>query len=193
MIATLQGTLQHRGADSVIVNVGGVGFHVQVPGSTLSRLDTTAGSIFLYTHLHMKDDNVALFGFASGEELALFKTLISVAGVGPKAALALLSFLNPEQLVMAITSGDASLVAQVPGIGRKLAGRLIVELKDKLEKQWGEAALTLAPESADAIAALTGLGYSLTEATRAISSLPDSEELCLEDRIRLALQQLAGR
>ena len=192
MIATLEGILEYRGNDSVIINVGGIGFRVYVSGSTFSQLGTVKGKVSLYTHLHVREDNIALYGFASSEELALFKNLISVSGVGAKVALTLLSALNPEQVVMAIASGDIDLISKAPGIGKKMAGRLIVELKGKLEKEWTETALPLAPESADVIAALTGLGYSLTEATRAISKLPDSEGLSLEEKIKVALQQMAG-
>ena len=191
MIATLEGILEYRGDDSIIINVGGIGFRVYVPASTLRQLGAVKGKVSLYTHLHLREDNVSLYGFASSEELALFKNLISVSGVGSKVALALLSALSPEQLAMAITSGNVDLISQAPGIGKKMAGRLVIELRGKLEKEWKEAALPLAPESADTIAALTGLGYSLAEATKAISKLPDSEELSLEEKIRIALQQMA--
>ena len=193
MIATLEGTLEYHGTDSVIINVGGIGFQVYTPSSTLSKLGATGDKVSLYTHFHLREDNVSLYGFASSEELALFKNLISVSGVGPKVALALLSALNPEQLVMAITSGNIDLISQVPGIGKKIASRLVIELKGKLEKEWKEAALPLAPENADVIAALTSLGYSLREAIQAVSSLPDSKELSLEEKVKLALQQLVGR
>ncbi len=192
MIATIEGILEYRGNDYIIINVGGIGFRVYVSGSTLSQLGTVKGKVSLYTHLHVREDNISLYGFASNEELALFRNLISVSGVGSKVALTLLSALNPEQVVMAIASGDIDLISKAPGIGKKMAGRLIVELKGKLEKEWTETALPLAPESADVIAALTGLGYSLTEATKAISKLPDSEGLSLEEKIKLALQQMAG-
>ena len=191
MIATLEGILEYRGDDYIIINVGGIGFRVYVPSSTLSQLGDVKGKVSLYTHLHLREDNVSLYGFASSEELALFKNLISVSGVGSKVALALLSALSPEQLAMAITSGNVDLISQAPGIGKKMAGRLVIELRGKLEKEWKEAALPLAPESADTIAALTGLGYSLAEATKAISKLPVSEELSLEEKIRIALQEMA--
>jgi len=191
MIATLEGILEYRGDDSIIINVGGIGFRVYVPTSTLSQLGAVKGKIFLYTHLHVREDNISLYGFASNEELALFRNLISVSGVGSKLALVLLSAFKPEQLVMAITSGDIDLLSQAPGVGKKMASRLVVELRGKLEKEWKEVALPLAPERADVIAALTGLGYSLAEATRAISKLPDSEELSLEEKIKMALQQMA--
>ena len=193
MIATLEGTLEYHGADSVIINVGGIGFHVYVPSSTLSQLGAIGDEVSLYTHLHVKEDNISLYGFASSEELALFKNLISVSGIGPKAALSLLSALNPEQLAMAITSDNIELISQVPGIGKKMASRIVIELRGKVEREWKEAALPLAPENTDAIAALTSLGYSLREAIQAVSSLPDSKELSLEEKVKLALQQLATK
>lgn len=191
MIATLEGILEYRGDDSVVINVGGIGFRVYVSSSTSSQLGAVKGRVSLYTHLHVREDNISLYGFGSSEELTLFKSLISVSGIGAKLALSLLAALNPEQLVMAITSGDIDLLSQTPGIGKKIAGRLVVELKSKLEKDWREVALPLAPERVDVIAALIGLGYSVAEATKAISRLPDSEELSLEEKVKMALQQMA--
>ena len=192
MIATVEGILEYRGNDSVIINVGGIGFRVYVPSSTSSQLGAVKGRVSLYTHLHVREDSISLYGFTSSEELTLFRRLISVTGIGAKLALTVLSALNPEQLVMAITSGDVDLLSQTPGIGKKIASRLVVELRGKLEKEWKEVALPLATENADVIAALTGLGYSVAEATKAISRLPDSDGLSLEEKIRMALQQLAG-
>lgn len=192
MIATLEGTLEYRGNDSIIVNVGGIGFQVYVSGSTLAQLAAVEGKVSIHTHLHLREDNVTLYGFASGKELALFKNLISVSGIGPRVALGLLSALNPEQLVMAIAGGNTHLISQAPGIGKKVAERLVIELRSKLEKDWKEMALPSAPENTDVLAALTGLGYSLAEATKAVSKLPDSEELSLEEKIRMALQEMAG-
>jgi Holliday junction DNA helicase RuvA len=191
MIATLEGILEYRGDDSIIINVGGIGFRLFVPTSTSSQLGAVKGRVSLYTHLHVREDNISLYGFASREELTLFKSLISVTGIGAKLALALLSALRPKQLVMAITTGDIDVLSQTPGIGKKTASRLVVELKGKLEKEWQEAALPVAPERADVMAALTGLGYSVMEAARAISRLPDSEELSLEEKVKMALQQMA--
>ncbi len=193
MIATLEGTLEYRGVDSVIINVGGIGFQVYVSSSTLSQLGAIKDKVSLYTHLHLREDNVALYGFTSSEELALFRNLISVSGVGPKLALALLSGLNPEQLIMAIASGNVDVISQISGVGRKVASRLIVELRGKLEKRWEGTVLPLAPENTDAIAALTGLGYSVREATQAISNLPSSEGMSLEEKVKAALQQLSGK
>ncbi|MBE9514361.1 MAG: Holliday junction branch migration protein RuvA, partial [Chloroflexi bacterium] len=136
MIATLEGTLEYRGSDSIVIAVGGVGFQVSVPGSTLAQLGTVSDRISLHIHLHLREDNISLYGFASYEELGLFKNLISVSGIGPKVALALLSFLNADQMVVAITTGNVDVISQVPGVGRKMASRLVVELGEKLEKEW---------------------------------------------------------
>ena len=193
MIATLEGILQYRGVDSIIVNVGGIGLQVHVPGSTMSQLGAVNDKVSLYTHLQVKEDNLTLYGFASGQELTLFKNLISISGVGPKVALALLSSLSIEQLTMAILSGNVDLIDQVPGVGKKVANRIAVELKGKLEQQWEGAILPLAQEDSDVIAALTSLGYSLREATQVVSSLTSSSELSLEEKIKTALSQLAGR
>jgi Holliday junction DNA helicase RuvA len=193
MIASLEGTLEYRGVDSVIVNVGGIGFQVYVSGSTLNQLGAVKDRVSLCTHLHLREDNASLYGFATSEELALFRNLISVSGVGPKLALALLSSLSPEQLVMAITSGNIDVISQVSGVGKRMASRLVVELRGKLEKQWEGTILPLASEDTDAVAALTSLGYSLRESSQAIFSIPDQEGMSLEEKVKAALQQLAAR
>lgn len=192
MIATLKGTLEYRGVNSVIINVSGIGFQVYVPGSTLSQLGTIDNRVSLYTHFHLREDNASLYGFATEAELALFRNLISVSGIGPKAALALLSAMDPQQLVIAITSDNSDFISQAPGIGKKMAKRIVIELKSKLEKEWEGAALPLAVENADVVAALTSLGYSVREASQAVSNLPVSSELSLEEKVKQALQQLAG-
>ena len=192
MIATLKGTLEYRGVNSVIINVSGIGFQVYVPGSTLSQLGTIDNRVSLYTHFHLREDNASLYGFATEAELALFRNLISVSGIGPKAALALLSAMDPQQLVIAITSDNSDFISQAPGIGKKMAKRIVVELKSKLEKEWEGAALPLAAENADVVAALTSLGYSVREASQAASNLPVSSELSLEEKVKQALQQLGG-
>lgn len=193
MIATLEGILEHCGIGSVVIKVGGVGIQVYVPSLTLSRLGVIGDKVSLYTHLYVKEDNISLYGFASSEEVAMFKNLISISGIGPRIALALLSKLSAEQLATAIISGNVALIDQVPGIGKKMANRLVVELRDKLEREWKEAALPLAPEDSDAIAALTSLGYSLREVIQVVSSIPNSSELSLEEKVKTALQELASK
>jgi len=159
----------------------------------VSRLGNVGDRVYLHTHLYLREDNIAVYGFASADELVLFQNLISVSGIGPKAALTFLSTLSVEQVASAIISGNVDLLTQVPGIGKKIAGRVVLELKGKLEKGW-EGAVTpaLAQEDADVVAALTNLGYSLREATQAVASLPNSPELDLEEKVKLALRQLAG-
>jgi Holliday junction DNA helicase RuvA len=193
MIVAVEGTLETRGIDSVVVKVGPLSLLVSVPGSTLSRLGTIGDKVHLHTHLYVREDIIAMYGFASADELALFQNFISVSGIGPKAALAFLSTLNVEQLASAIVSGNVDLLTQVPGIGKKMAGRVVLELKGKLEKGWaGAVTPALTPEDADVVAALTTLGYSLREATQAVAGLPNVEELDLEEKVKLALRQLAA-
>ena len=140
----------------------------------------------------MREDILALFGFLSAEELGLFESLITVSGIGPKTALGILSALPPDKLVAAIESESVDILSQVPGIGKKTAGRLVLELKGKLAKEWaGTIASGVTQEDADVVAALTGLGYSLREATRAAAGLSESKELSVEEKLRLALQRLS--
>jgi len=194
MIVALEGILDSRGIDSAVVKVGPLSLLVYVPGSTLSRLGTVGDKVQLHTHLYVREDNLSFYGFASADELALFQNLISVSGIGPRAALAFLSTLNVDQLASAIVSGNVDLLTQVPGIGKKMAGRVVLELKGKLEKGWaGAVTPALTPDDADVVAALTTLGYSLKEATQAVAGLPNSAELDLEEKVRLALRQLATK
>lgn len=193
MIVALEGILESRGIDSAAVKVGPLSLLVYIPGSTLSRLGAVGHKVHLHTHLYVREDNISIYGFASADELALFQNLISVSGIGPKAGLAFLSTLSVAQLASAIISGNVDLLTQVPGIGKKIAGRVVLELKGKLEKGWeGVVTPALTQEDADVVAALTTLGYSLKEATQAVASLPNSSELDLEEKVKLALRQLAG-
>ena len=132
MIASLHGTLESLSSDGAVINVNGVGFRVYMPTSTLSILGTVGKEVHLHTHLVLREDNVALYGFASTEELELFQILLGVSGIGPKLGLAVLSAMKVEQVVMAIATGSVDLLTVVPGIGKKTAQRLILELKDKI-------------------------------------------------------------
>jgi Holliday junction DNA helicase RuvA len=187
MIAGLKGTLQALGSDWAIVNVGGIGFQVYMPTSTLSILGATGEEVELHTHLYIREDNATLYGFATAEELGLFQTLIGVSGLGPKLALAMLSAMGVEKLAMAIATGSADLLAEIPGIGKKTAHRLILELKEKIGAGWLAAPAEITEENADVLAALTSLGYSVREATRAVATLPPDQQLTLEEKIKLAL------
>jgi Holliday junction DNA helicase RuvA len=132
MIASLQGIIDAIVTDSMIVNVNGVGFKVSVPTSVLSDLGMIGREVKLYTHLHVREDELSLYGFGSIDELRLFETLISVSGLGPKTALGMLSAMSADQLAMAIASGSVEILTTIPGIGKKTAARLILELKDKV-------------------------------------------------------------
>ena len=194
MIASLKGKLESLGGDGAVIDVGGIGFRVYMPTSTLSTLGTIDKEVKLYTHLHLREDNATLYGFASAGELELFRVLINVSGLGPKLALAMLSAMDIESLMAAIATGNADLLTGIPGIGKKMANRLVLELKDKIGTGWAIApAAQMAQENADVLAALTSLGYSLSEATRAVASLPREQELSLEDRVKLALGYLGSK
>lgn len=194
MIASLHGILESLGSDGVVVSVNGIGFRVLMPTSTLSSLAGIGKEVHLHTYLHLREDNATLYGFATPDELRLFQTLISVSGLGPKLALAMLSAMNLEQLTTAIVSGSADLLRAIPGVGKKVAERLILELKDKIAAGWVTIpAVGLAEGSTDVLAALTALGYSASEASRAVASLPVDAQLTLEERIKLALQYLGGK
>jgi len=193
MIAGLKGTLQALGSEWAIVNVGGIGFQVYMPTSTLSTLGATGEEVELHTHLYLREDNATLYGFATAEELGLFQTLIGVSGLGPKLALSMLSAMSVEKLAMAIATGSANLLAEIPGIGKKTANRLILELKEKIGAGWLAAPAELAEENADVLTALTSLGYSVREATRAVATLPPDQKLTLEEKIKLALQYFTAK
>jgi Holliday junction DNA helicase RuvA len=191
MIAGLHGKLQAISSNWAIIDVGGIGFQVYMPTSTLSTLGAIGEEVELHTHLHLREDNATLYGFATAEELGLFQTLISVSGVGPKLALAMLSTMSAEKLAMAISSGSVDLLTMVPGVGKKMADRLILELKGKVV--WVGAPAELAPEDTEVLSALTSLGYSVREATRAVATLPQDQKLTLEEKIKLALQYFGGK
>ena len=194
MIAAVEGILASKGNNSVIIKAGAVSFLISVPGSTLSRLGHPGNTVFLHTHLYVREDNISLYGFSSPQELSLFEQLITVSGIGPKVALALLTTLNAEQIVSAILGSNADLLSQVPGIGKKTAGRIILDLKSKLEKGWeGEIIPAISQGDSDAVAALTGLGYSIREATQALSSIPQTDDMTLEEKVRQALQRLSSK
>lgn len=193
MIAGLQGKLEALGDGWAIINVNGIAFQVYMPTSSLTSLGKIGEEVKLYTHFHLKEDNAALYGFISAEELRLFQTLLGVSGLGPRLALSLLSAMSPDKLVMAIAGGSADLLMTVPGVGKKLASRLILELKDKLAVGWiTTPGVQFAEQNAEVLAALTSLGYSVTEASRALATLPPDPGLSLEERVKLALQYFGG-
>ena len=188
MIASLQGTVTATGKDFIVLQVGGLGFRVFVPQRLLEGGTELGAEIKLFTHLHVRENELTLYGCATEEELALFRLLLGVSGIGPKVALAILSFLPPDHLRAAIAQEDVTTLARVPGIGPKTAKKMVFDLKDKVaaEVPLGEPRPILTEADADLIAALTSLGYSVVEAQAAIQALP-REPLPLEERVRLSL------
>lgn len=191
MISALQGILEAVGTDSAVINVGGISFQVVMPASALSNVGVTGKKVRVHTHLQLREDGMVLYGFAAPEELRLFQTLMAVSGIGPRLALAMLSAMSVEGLISAIAGGNADLLKSVPGIGKKTAERIILELKDKIGAGWTTTPPRVAQENADVLAALTALGYSVAEGTRAVSAIPASEAT-LEEKVKLALQYLGG-
>jgi Holliday junction DNA helicase RuvA len=193
VIASLKGKLEAFGSDWAIVDVNGIGFKVFMPTPTLSTLGRKGEEVELHTHLHIREDIAALYGFATPEELGLFQNLISVTRLGPKLGLAMLSAMSAEKLAMAIATGNTDLLSEIPGIGKKTAQRIILELKEKIGIVWATPPPELAEENADVLTALTTLGYSVREATRAVATIPLDPNLTLEERIKLALQYYGGK
>jgi Holliday junction DNA helicase RuvA len=194
VIASLCGLLAAKGSDHVVVQVGGLGIKVFVPASFVGRLGNTGQEIALSTHLVVRENDLSLYGFASPDELRLFELLLRVSGIGPRTALNIMSAVSPETLKEAISRGDAAALGRIPGVGKKTAERLMLDLRGKfgaefLQPSAGLGGLTAA--EAEVIAALTSLGYSVMEAQRAVRTLPD-EKLSLEEQLRLALQYLGS-
>lgn len=192
MIARLSGTVWSIGEDHLVLRVGGIGLRVRAPLDTLSKLDETGQPVELFTHLHVRENDLSLYGFLAEDELALFKLLLSVSGVGPKVALATLGAVSPDALRQAVTKEEPSLLSRVPGIGPKTARAIIFHLKDKLIPTGAKAAPMLSDADTQVIAALTGLGFSLVEAQAALQSLPQDEELTIEEQVRRSLAYFAA-
>lgn len=191
MIANLKGMIEVIRKDHLVVSVGGVGFKVYVPTSFLENLGGIGRQVELFTHLHVRENELAMYGFNSEDERALFELLLSVSGVGPKVAMSLLSAMSPDSLRLAIAQGNAEALTRVPGIGPKMARKIVFHLKDKVAVELGPEAVPLLTEAdAEVIAALTSLGYSVVEAQAALQSLP-AEEMPIEERVRLALAYFA--
>ncbi|MCH7706144.1 MAG: Holliday junction branch migration protein RuvA [Chloroflexi bacterium] len=191
MISSIQGILEAVGSDHVVVRVGGVGFHVNVPSTAIETLGPEGQPVTLYTTFLVRDDVPTLFGFPRAEERRLFDLLLGVSGVGPRLALELLATLDVNDAVVAIVSGNTDALASVSGIGKRTAGRIVVDLQAKLEREWEAAAVGATDSRNDVAMALQALGYSAAEALRAVTALGDVAELPLEEQVRMALQQMA--
>ena len=196
MLYSVRGKLIHTTSSSAVVECGGVGYNCQTTINTLKNLKLNT-EVTLYTYLNVREDAVELFGFATKTELDTFKTLISVSGVGPKAGLSVLSELSPEQVAMAIATDDIKTITRAQGIGKKIAQRIVLELKDKVGSLETDNGIdlravgnaTVNGNSAEAVAALVSLGYTKSEASLAVGKL--DQTLSAEELIKQALKTLA--
>ncbi|TET30083.1 Holliday junction branch migration protein RuvA [Candidatus Aerophobetes bacterium] len=189
MIHYLKGKLVAKSPTFVIVEVGGLGYRVNFPLSTYQALPPEGSTVSLYTHLHLRDDGIDLYGFLKEEEKDFFLLLTSLSKIGPKSALRMLSSLSLPEFKKAVKAGDLNALVRIPGIGRKTAQRMVLELKDKIEAEEpqgsGKEVLTK-----DAVAALTSLGYTRSEADKAVRTALSSvrEEMDLPELIKEALR-----
>jgi len=191
MIGRLSGVLAAKNPPLVLVDVGGVGYEVDVPMSTFYNLGAVGSPVVLLTHFVVREDAQVLFGFLTLEERATFKELVKISGVGPRTALSILSGLSVAELAQAVTRQDAARLVKVPGIGKKTAERLLLELKGKLGPDLGTAAAAAAPQTdnqTDIAQALQALGYNEREAQAALKALP--LDVGVSEGIKLALKAL---
>ncbi|MCL1796540.1 MAG: Holliday junction branch migration protein RuvA [Clostridia bacterium] len=197
MFAHIEGRVCEKGAGELVIDAGGVGYLLLCPGSTVANAPAKGEVMRCYTHLSVRDDAMELFGFATRDEREMFRRLGTVSGIGPRTALGILSALSVRDLTLALLTGDAAMLARAPGVGRKTAQRLILELKDKIEQQDLDIAdgVRPIPENADitveAVQALMALGYTGVEANRAVSAVRD-RAVTVDALILMALKGLGG-
>ena len=196
MIRLIRGTVAARSKDALVVDTGGatggLGFKVLVPEPTAARY-TDGTAVLLQTFLQVREDALTLFGFESEDELQIFEMLLSVSGVGPKMALSILSTLSPDALRLALANQEPALLARIPGVGKRTAEKIVLELKDKVKAPASglESLAQLTTADGEVIDALVALGYSVVEAQRAVQKLP-KEVTAIEERLRMALSQFGG-
>ncbi len=201
MYAYLKGFIEDIEADRVVIGVNNIGYNVFVPSSVMVNIGYTGKEVKLYTYLNVREDAMNLFGFLTKEDLKLFKLLITVNGIGPKAALSILGVMSADDLRFAIISGDSKIISKAPGVGAKTAQKVILELKDKLNAddlfaskgdiENGDADFTGKGVINDAILALTSLGYGQTEAARAVKQCNVSKDDTVQSIIKEALKLLS--
>ncbi len=197
MFYYLDGVVAHSEPGLVVIDIGGVGYACNTSLVTLASIEKGKRAR-LYTYVHVREDAFDIYGFATLEELSCYKMLISISGVGPKAALSILSYATPEQLALAVITDDEKVLTAAPGVGKKIAQRIILELKDKMKKEQLEAASaagkaavrqTFGSRANEAATALGVLGYSQSEASEAMKGI-DTEALPVEEIVRLALKKM---
>lgn len=202
MIGYIKGDVEAIFPDSVILENNGIGYRIFTSSMAMSKMDGVHKSVKLFTYLHVREDEISLFGFPTTEELELFRLLLGVNGIGPKAALSILSVLSVKELQIAIMAGDAKAITKANGVGLKGANRVIMELKDKLKLDdlfiEEDSENTFSKDSSngktnaiqDTILALVSLGYSDSEAIKAIKQIPDAETMKSEDLLKFALKKM---
>lgn len=204
MISYIRGEIAWVEADQVIVDVNGVGYGVYMSGQALSQLPPARTEVRIYTYLHVKEDLMQLFGFLTRDELQVFQLVIGVNGIGPKGGLHILAQLPPDELRFAVMANDVKAISKAPGIGKKTAEKLILELRDKLsvedilERQQEEGTQQYAASgtgglsnvSSEAVEALTALGYGSTEALKAVRQVAITEEMQVEEVLKQALKYM---
>ncbi len=201
MFSYIKGTLEYKGEDYIVIENGNIGYEIKTSGSVINRLTQMHEMVTVYTYLYVREDEMTLYGFLKKDELSVFELLIGISGVGPKAALSVLTALNVEELHMAVLSEDSKAISRANGIGSKTAQRIIIELKDKLKLEdiYGElpfespdANVTDSDMDAvkEAAMALTSLGYSNAEALRAIKKVENYKEMNVEELLKAALKRI---
>lgn len=204
MISYIKGELVDVTEQMIVIECNGIGYEIAVPVSTLTELPSTGNEVKIHTYLYVREDAVNLYGFLTKEDLYVFKLLIGINGIGPKGALGILSVITPEELRFAILADDVKTIAKAPGIGNKTAQKLIIELKDKLklsdvfeQSLKAEANGIETTESAnmdirsEAVQALASLGYSLSEATKAVGKVEIDSETTVEQLLKAALKKIS--
>lgn len=199
MLAFIKGRLIETGTDYVVLDNQGIGYLIYTPLSVLENLPPIGQNIKMYTYMYVREDQLTLYGFLTRDDLKIFKLLIGVSGIGPKGALGLLSRISPNEFRFAVMSGDSKTIAKAPGIGPKTAQKLIIELKDKLKledmfegdsEENADAARGGSSAEKETIMALAALGYSETEAFRAVQKVEASSDMDSETLLKLALKQM---
>ena len=191
MIATVSGKIAHVEPGSLIIEIGGIGLQVFVP-NPISDQARPGESVYLFTHLVVRQDLLALYGFDSAEGREFFTLLLTVNGIGPKLALSILSTLNPDAIRRAVFSEQADIFSRVPGVGKKTAQKILLSLQDRITSVEGLAPIAAFGDvDSEVLNALTGLGYSVVEAQAALQSIPRDTPQDVETRLRLALQYFA--
>jgi len=195
LIASLKGTIQSKKPEGIIVDVSGIGYHVNIPLCSLGDIPEQGKEVFLHTYTHVREDALQLFGFLSEEERKVFTTLLGISGIGPKLGLAILSGMPVQRFVEAVNNEDVSLLSTIPGLGNKTAARIILELKGKLPslEREGQNASEESSAAYDAISALVNLGYKKASSEKAVDRALKQGHGSIEDIIREALKYLTGK